>query len=466
MISKLVEALKSIVDHRYVVTGGNIDEHYCKDTSGKHVSAPAAVVRPASSEEVAAIVKVAAAHGVSVTVVGGHTGSSGAAVAADGAIVISLDRMNRIERIDPQSMTMTLEAGCIVQVAQEAAEAQGALLPLDLGSRGSATIGGVIGTNAGGNRVLRWGMMRDMVIGLEAVLADGTIISSLTGMLKDNAGYNWKHLLIGSEGTLAIVTKAVLRLRPLPTTRQTALVATEDFDSAVTVLRQLEVRLSGRLTSFELLWGNFYEAMTQAQLEQRQRPLPSGYGFYAVLEAMGGDTETDADQFERVLADLIEGGTIVDAVIAQSERERDAIWAIREDFQPLLATMRPLAVYDVSMAVADMPSFVGAASDAIEAKHPGSTILFYGHAGDGNLHALVSNGEMDKQIQLDFDTAVFGAVRDVGGSISAEHGVGVLRAPFLSWSRSDSEIALMRTLKAALDPDNILNPGKVLLPAS
>jgi FAD/FMN-containing dehydrogenase len=320
----------------------------------------------------------------------------------------------------------------------------------------------VIGTNAGGNRVLRWGMMRDMVIGLEAVLADGTIISSLTKMLKDNAGYNWKHLLIGSEGTLGIVTRAVLRLRPLPTTRQTALIGCKSFEAAITTLRRLEVMLSGRLSSFELMWEDFYQQMTEAQLSQRARPMPLGHGFYAVIEAMGGDAETDDSQFERALMSLIEEEFVADAVIAQSDTQREAIWAVREDMSPGLMPHRPFASYDVSMGLVDMPAFVTAARTNMAAVHPGATMMFYGHAGDGNLHAILSIGRMDKEVQKQFDTAIFDAVRDVGGSIAAEHGIGISRAPYLRWTRSESELTLMQTIKDAIDPKRILNPGKLL----
>jgi FAD/FMN-containing dehydrogenase len=454
--------LAAAVGAQHVIAGLDIGERYRIDITKKYASHPAFLVRPATTDEVAAVVRVAAAHRTPVTVIGGQTGTVGSAVPSDGGIALSLERMNRIIEIDWLSMTMTLEAGCLLQIAQEAAEKAGALLPLDLGARGSAMIGGVIGTNAGGNRVLRWGMMRDMVIGLEAVLADGTVISSLTKMLKDNAGYNWKHLLIGSEGTLGIVTRAVLRLRPLPSTYQTALVATLSFEKCVEVLRRLEVTLSGRLSSFEVMWDDFYTRMTQAQLPLRPRPLPLGYPIYVLVESMGGDAESDDAQFERVLNSLLEESAIQDAVIAKSERERQALWAVREDLQLGIAPMRPFRSYDVSMGVSDMVAFVDAARKNISAAFPEAQMIFYGHIGDGNLHAIVSVGAaMDEGIQVRLDTSIFDVVRTVNGSISAEHGIGVARAPFLTWTRSSRELQLMKTLKQALDPQNILNPGKL-----
>lgn len=462
MSEDLGARLAAIVGDRHVQAGEAIGERYHVDISRKFNSTPAFMVRPGSTQEVSDVVKAAAAARVPITVIGGQSGTVGGAVPTDGGIALSMERMNRITEIDPLSMTMSVEAGCILQLAQEAAEAAGALLPLDLGARGSAMIGGVISTNAGGNRVLRWGMMRDMVLGLEAVLADGTIVSSLTKMIKDNAGYNWKHLLIGSEGTLGIVTRAVLRLRPLPSSRQTALVAASSFEAMITTLRRLEVGLAGKLSSFELMWGDFYAAMTEAQLDQRPRAMAATHGFYAIVEAMGGDEEADVDQFQRLLMALIEEGVAEDAVIAQSQREREALWAPRDDMSPGLAPLRPFASYDVSMGVGDMPAFVERAQAALKAAFPDATVLFYGHAGDGNLHAIVSTGKMSTEIQSGFDNAVYEAVRTVGGSIAAEHGIGTQRMAYLGHARSDSEITLMRTLKHALDPDNLFNPGKIL----
>jgi len=454
-------ALCDIVGADQVFVGTDIDDRYKIDLTKKYASQPGYVVRPATTQQVAAVVKIAHATDTPVTPLSGRTGLVGGGVVTDGGIVLSLERMNRIVDVDITSMTMTVEAGCILQTVQEAAEAQNAFLPLDLGARGSAMIGGVIATNAGGNRVVRWGMMRDMVIGLEVVLADGTIMSSLTRMLKDNAGYNWKHLLIGSEGTLGIVTRAVLRLRPFPSSSQTAIVAVDSFEGVITLLRQLESGLSGRLSSFELMWGNFYECISEANLPRRPRPLPLGSPFYALLEAMGSNPADDAAQFEREMEKVLTSGLVTNAVIATSERERQGLWAVREELEAGLATYFPFLSYDVSMALADMPRFVDAATENLHGKYPGARIMFYGHAGDGNLHAIASIGDkLTKEVRTNIDAAIFDAVRGVGGSIAAEHGIGQSRAPFLSWTRSPEELQLMRSIKTALDPKNILNPGK------
>lgn len=464
-MTELQQALTAVVGEEHLLTGAAIGEHYRVDLTRKYQSQPACLVRPATTSQVAAVLRLAHQHHTPVTVIGGQTGTCGAAVPSAGGIALSLERMNRITEIDVEAMTMTVEAGCVLQVAQEAAEAQELMLPLDLGSRGSAVIGGVIGTNAGGNRVLRWGMMRDMVIGLEAVLADGTVVSSLTKMLKDNAGYHWKHLLIGSEGTLGIVTRAVLRLRPLPTTTQTALLALNGFDCCMQVLRQLNRSLSGRLSSFELMWESFYARMSGAASGNSQ-PLPLGFPVYALVEAMGGDPAGDHAQFERALVQLLDDNVIQDAVIAQSERERHSLWSIRENMQQGIASMRPFRSYDVSMGQADMPGFVAQTQAALQALYPQSEVIFYGHAGDGNLHALVSVGAMDELIAHRLDSCVYGAVRAVNGSVSAEHGIGVSRARYLSCTRTPEEVQLMRLLKRSLDPHNILNPGKIFTTAS
>ena len=376
MADRVAAALAAIVGPANLRCGADIGEHYRIDIGRKFEAHPAWLVRPATTAEVSAVMKVAHAHAIPVTVIGGQSGTCGAAVPEDGGLALTLERMNQVQAIDTLSMTMTVEAGCVLQVAADQAEAQGAFLPLDLGARGSAVIGGVIGTNAGGNRVIRWGMMRDMVLGLEAVLADGTVVSSMTGMIKDNAGYNWKHLLIGSEGTLAIVTRAVLRLRPLPTTRQTALIALTSFEAAIRVLRQLETSLSGQLSSFELMWEEFYAVHTEAQLAQRPRPMLLGHPIYALVEAMGGDQDGDTALFQRSLMALNEQELVADAVIAQSARERDALWAMRDDLAPGYQPLRPFVAYDVSMAIVDMPAFVEQARTAVTAVYPDATMLF------------------------------------------------------------------------------------------
>lgn len=459
--SRLAERIRPLLDEAAVIHGPAIEPRYWTDAGG-HAGNPALLLRPASTADVALIVQEAARANCPITPQGGRTGLVGGAVAIDGGVILSLERMHTIHEIDPLSMTMTVDAGVTLQAAQDAAEHHGLMLPVDLGARGSATIGGMIATNAGGLRVLRWGMMRDMVLGMEAVAADGAILSAMGKSIKDNAGYHWRDLIIGSEGTLAITTRAVLRLRARPTSVQTALVAAGGFDGIAALLRQLDADLAGTLSSFELMWPPFYDHVTTINRDKRAPPLPPGSGCYAIVEAMGSDAAYDADRFQAALLRAVEHGSIREVVIAQSERERTGIWALREDLDEPFRQLMPYILFDVSMALGDMPDFVGRADQAIQALFPGARALFYGHAGDGNLHIVVSPGATKEDPEHAIHVAVFDVLQSVGGSISAEHGIGLAKRDYLGWTRSDSERAMMRAIKQALDPLGILNPGKVL----
>lgn len=440
--------------------GADIDERYRKDFF-QVGDDPWCVVRPRTVEEVVQVVRIAASDGLPIVPFGGNTGIVGGTLAR-GGIKLSLELMNRIHEIDRKSMTMTVDAGVVLQAAQAAAEEQGLLLPLDIGARGSATIGGNLSTNAGGIRVMRWGMARDMVLGLEAVLPDGSVVSSMGKAIKNNTGYDWKQLMIGAEGTLGVITRAVLRLRPAPRSRQTAILAVEDEDGAIALLHHLTDRLAGTLSSFELMWNDAYEYMSRPRPETR--PIEPRYPLYCIVEALGSDPGSDDERFDMILADLLESGRIADAVVAKSERERRAIWAIREGeyIGEILAATPSQGHFDVGMALADIASFKRDAQSRVHALYPGATVLFFGHAGDGNLHVTVLLDRADPDFKKQVNAAIYDAVRDVGGSVSAEHGIGLSKRDYLSWTRSPAEIALMHTIKQAIDPLNIMNPGKIL----
>jgi len=458
----LAEKLAATVGSANLFTGDAIEARYRGDISGRTQSDPGYVVRPRNAAEVAEILRTANAAGIGVTPQGGRTGTVKGAVPDAGAIVLSLERMAAIEELDPLSMTITVEAGATLQAVHEAVEAAGLLLPLDIGARGSATIGGVISTNAGGVRAVRWGVARDMVLGVEAVLADGTIVTGLKKTLKDNAGYDWKHLMIGSEGTLGVVTRATLRLRPMPRTTMTALIAADDFTKIVTLLRDLDADLGGQLTSFEVMWRDFYALITAANRAKRAPPFPASYPFYVLIEAMGGDPAADPARFEKALEAATERGQAIDVIIAQSGRERADLWAVREDLSDAMRPLWPLFAFDVSVALGDMAAAAARATANVRAEFPNATLLTYGHAGDGNLHFVIGVGDGSKQAEHRVDMAVYRAIQQAGGSISAEHGIGLEKIEFLGLTRSASEIALMRLLKNALDPKNTLNPGKIL----
>ena len=418
---------------------------------------PTAILRPRSAEEISQILKIARRAGASIVPWGGRTGLVDGAY-AQGAIALSMERMNAIEEIDPVSGTMRVQAGCVLQTACEAAEAQGLLLPLDLGARGSATIGGNISTNAGGNRVLRWGMMRDMVLGLEAVLADGTVISAMKPLIKNNTGYDLKQLFIGSEGTLGVVTRAVLRLRPQPASQCTALLAVDDFSSLPLLLRLAEAQLGGTLSAFEVMWPAFYELVTTAPAVGRPI-LPHGSNFYVLIEAMGSDEAADAERFERVLGGAMEDGLVADAVIAKSKAEVGRMWALRDDVAQMIRNF-PIFTFDISLRIADMEAYLAEVRARLLAKWPAATLVVFGHLGDGNLHLVAGVG--DSSAKHDVEEIVYGGLGSRNGSVSAEHGIGLQKRAWLSLSRSPEELAMMRTMKTALDPAGILNRGKVL----
>jgi FAD/FMN-containing dehydrogenase len=419
---------------------------------------PLAIVRPRSTAQVAAILCAAHAAGGSVVPWGGHTGLVDG-TAAEGQIALSLERMNAVEEVDPAAVTMTVQAGCVLAAACDAADAAGLFLPLDLGARGSATLGGTISTNAGGNRVLRYGMMREMVLGLEAVLADGTIVSSLNRLIKNNTGYDLKQLFIGSEGTLGVVTRAVLRLRPKPASQNTALLAVESFAALPQLLRHLEGALSGALSAFEVMWPEFYELVTTAPAQGRPI-LPQGHPYYVLVESLGAHPAGDAARFEAVLADALEAGLVADAALALSPAEGRRMWALRDDVAEVMARNGPTVVFDIGLPIAEMESYVARIRADLTAKWPQATCVVFGHLGDGNLHVIAGAG--DPALCPAIEEVVYAPLQAFAGSVSAEHGIGLRKRRFLGVSRSPVELAVMRTLKDALDPRHVLNPGKVL----
>jgi FAD/FMN-containing dehydrogenase len=451
----LLEDLESAVGPDAIATGEAAAEQAYSPWA--RLGKPLAIVRPRSTAQVSAVLKAVHAAGGSVVPWGGRTGLVDGA-SAEGQIALSLERMNAVEEVDPVGSTMTVQAGCVLQAATDAADAAGLFLPLDLGARGSATIGGNISTNAGGNRVLRYGMMREMVLGLEAVLADGTVVSSMNRLIKNNTGYDLKQLFIGSEGTLGVVTRAVLRLRPKPTSQNTAFLAVEGFDALPKLLRYLEGELSGALSAFEVMWPEFYELITTEPA--RGKPiLPHGSPYYVLAETLGSHPESDAERFEIVLAGALEAGLVADAAIAKSQAERERMWALRDDVGQV-ARDGPIVTFDVSLPISAMQAYVARIRADLTATWPAATCVVFGHLGDGNLHVIAGAG--DRSLRHAIEEVVYAPLADIGGSISAEHGIGLQKRQFLGVSRSPTEVAVMRALKQALDPKSVLNPGKIL----
>jgi FAD/FMN-containing dehydrogenase len=421
-------------------------------------AAPLAIARPREVAQVSRILATCDAHGIPVVPQGGLTGLAGGGVPLAPALLLSLERLRRIEEIDAAAGTMTVQAGVTLAEVQAAADAAGLFFPLDLGGR-SAQVGGNAATNAGGNRVLRFGMMRALVLGLEAVLADGTVLSSLGKVLKDNAGYDLKQLFIGSEGTLGVITRLVLRLQPKPASHSTALCAARSYDQGLELLQRLRAGLGGQLSAFEVMWPAFYHLATT--LAGREPPLAEGHGLYVLVESLGHDPLRDAAQFEATIAAALEAGTIEDAVVAQSGPQARALWEIREGSGAFRRHHWPQLPFDVSFAPGDIGAFVADCDARLKARWPRARVLYLGHAADGNLHVSIKL-DADAGSAQEMDDVVYAAVRDWRGSISGEHGVGACKRDYLGHTRSAAEIEVMRRLKAALDPRGILNPGKVL----
>jgi FAD/FMN-containing dehydrogenase len=393
--------------------------------------------------------------GQSVVVQGGLTGIvQGAASTADD-VIISLERMADIESVDTVDGIATIQAGAILQTIQEHVATQGFLFPVDFGARGSCTIGGAVATNAGGINVLRYGMMRNVVLGLEAVLADGTVISSMNQMLKNNTGYDLKQLFIGSEGTLGIVTRVVVRLFPLPVSRDTAMFACDSFAAVTRQLGLLKAELAGTLSAFEVMWGSYFNAVTGEG--GHDSPFARDYPFYVIAEAEGADPGVDAERFQRLLEEGMESGDIVDAVLPKSESERRALWNIREEFDTAL----PAYLYDVSLPIRHMETYVARLQERLSAWRDDATFEVFGHIADGNLHIFVKP-YADGEHHADSDAIVYGCLEGLDGSISAEHGIGIDKKSWLRLSRDENELGLMRGLKRLLDPGNLLNPGKIV----
>jgi FAD/FMN-containing dehydrogenase len=414
--------------------------------------------RPANTAQVAAVMAACHAAGVAVVPQGGHTGLAGGATpdASGGQVVLSLARMNAIRRVDPLGLTLEAEAGCILKVAQDAAEAQGRLLPVSLAAEGSAMLGGVIATNAGGINVLRYGMTRNLVLGLEVVLADGTVVDGLRALRKDNAGYDWKQLFIGSEGTLGIVTAAILRLVPRPRHTATTLLAVPDPAAALRLLRAAQDALGDTIQAFELIAGDSLALVA----EHAGLTSPIAEAGWTVLMEAGSSLEGLREAVETLLGEVLERGDATDGVLAESGQQAAALWALREHITEAEARAGKSVKHDVSVPIPAIPDFLAAAGEALAAGAPGTRPNIFGHMGDGNIHYNVIIGPEHGSEAI--NRIVHDTVARFGGSISAEHGIGQYRVDELVRHRRPEEMALARRIKDALDPQGLLNPGKVL----
>ena len=465
----LIAQLAEIVGAVNVLSSGDLSAYevdWRKRSRGKAL----AVVRPASAAQVAAIVKACANAKVSIVAQGGNTGLVGGSIPDDSGhqVVLSLQRMSAVRSVDAANLTMTVEAGCILQTVQDTAEKAGFLFPLSLAAEGSCTIGGNLATNAGGTQVLRYGNARELCLGLEVVTAQGDIWHGLSGLRKDNTGYDLRDLFIGSEGTLGIITAATLKLHPLPTARLTAWAAVPSMQHAVTLLGLAQQHLGAGLTGFEVM-GQFALSLVAKHYPQQRVPLWQDSPYCVLLEQSDQESEAHArGQFEKLLETAFEEGCVADAVVAENLTQAKALWHIRESI-PLAQADEGLNIkHDISIAVSRIPEFVATTDGLLQAAIAGVRLVNFGHLGDGNLHYNVQapkEGDAATFLRENeglVNTLVYDAVARFDGSISAEHGVGSLKLDKLEQHKSPVALSMMRAIKQALDPQRVMNPGRVV----
>jgi FAD/FMN-containing dehydrogenase len=464
-----LEQLRRICGPEHVLTEGDLsawEVDWRKRSYGKAL----AVVRPGNTEEVAQVVKACLAARVSLVPQGGNTGLVVGSTPDDSGtqVVLSLQRLRAVREIDAANLTITVEAGCVLQHLQEAALQAGFLFPLSLAAEGSCTIGGNLATNAGGTQVLRYGNARELCLGLEVVTAAGEVWHGLSGLRKDNTGYDLRDLYIGSEGTLGVITAATLKLYPLPAARLTAWAAVASMDQAVALLGLAQQHLGASLTGFEVM-GQFALSLVAKHFAQLKVPFHDSAAFGVLLECSDQESEAHARAlFERLLEAALENGCVNDAVVAESLAQARQLWHVRESI-PLAQAEEGLNIkHDISVPVSRIPEFVRNTDALLQKEIPGVRLVNFGHLGDGNLHYNVqAPAGVDAQAFLrehedEVNTLVFDTVQRFGGSISAEHGVGTLKVSKLEQHKSPVALGLMRTIKTALDPHKLMNPGKVL----
>ena len=458
-MSNVIEALVAALGSK-VRTGAEIPIRNHADASGLPPVSPKALILPDTTEDVSTVLRICHDYEQPVVTQGGLTGLAGGARPEADEIALSLERMTGVEEIDAASATLTALAGTPLAIVQQAADEAGLLCGVDLGARGSCTIGGNVATNAGGNQVLRYGMTRRNTLGLEAVLADGTVVRSLNKMLKNNAGYDWTQLFIGSEGTLGVITRVVLGLHPKPLGVQTALCAVGKFEDALLLLRQIQQLHPGRLLVFEAMWREFMIVATEIC------GLPPAFGsdhdVTLLIEADMGEEPAGSEAFSSLLSTYYEQGLIRDAVIAQSQADRNRFWAYRETPYEYGRFLPEEIRFDVSVPLNRMTEAVEHLRENMRAHWPDAVYVVFGHVADSNIHINVAINNMDEDIKKAVQKLVYDLVSRLGGSISAEHGIGRIKRPYLSLTRSAPELELMRAMKQALDPKGILNPGRVL----
>jgi FAD/FMN-containing dehydrogenase len=465
----LTDNLIAALGRPHVLTGADTAA-FTGDWTGKYTAAPVAVARPADTGQVAETLRIAARHGVAVVPAGGRTGLVGGTMTT-GGLMLSLDRMNRIRALKPAARVVVAEAGTILSTLHDAAAEQGLYFPLWFGARGSATIGGALSTNAGGSNVLRYGSTRGLCLGLEVVLADGRVLDLMTELHKDNSGYDLRDLFIGAEGTLGVITAAAMRLLPAPRAHATAMVALRSVSDALHLLNRLQEATGGRVEAFEYMSREYMQRLAQVRPDLR-RPFDRIHDVTVLAEiattaphdaAPGPDgTAPLTTVMQDVLAGMMEAGLVQDAEIAASEGQRRALWYLRESAAEVTFAVKPFVDTDISLPLDGIAAFLDAMPGRLADLSPGATGLAIAHLGDGNIHYTAFPPTLDDALYDAVVAAVEDEVARLGGSFSAEHGVGLSKRASMARRKDPVAIAVMRSLKAALDPMGLMNPGKVL----
>lgn len=465
----LIKALQAVVGPAQVLTGADMTR-YSRDWMGKYEGAPVAVVRPANTAEVSGCVTAAAAHGVAIVPISGNTGLVGGTM-TKGGLMVSLERMNRIRAVKRDARLVVAEAGVILSRLHEAAEAEGLYFPLWFGARGSAMLGGVLSTNAGGSNVLRYGSTRALCLGLEVVLADGRVLDLMSELHKDNSGYDLKQMFIGAEGTLGIVTAAVMKLVPAPKAYATATLATRTLADALVLLNRMQEATGGRVEAFEFMPRTYSERLKLARpdLGLPFDHIPEVTILIETATTVPADATPDTNGevplvalLERTLAEMMEAGLVTDAVLARSEQQRRAMWARREAAAEICVGLTPVVDTDVCLPLDRVERFMTDALQRLGALDPSFRSLTVAHLGDGNLHFTVFPTRDDAALKDRVMEVVEDVVAELGGSFSAEHGVGLSKLNAMARRKNPVALEVMRALKQALDPDNRMNPGKVI----
>ncbi|MCC3861505.1 FAD-binding oxidoreductase [Pseudemcibacter aquimaris] len=456
-MSDVIGRIKTNFGENTVLEGDQISNRATSYWDPTPISAKA-IIRPSSTEETSNILSMLNEEGQIVVTHGGLTGCAMAANTTPDHVALSLEKMNKIIEIDEIGGTITLEAGAILENVQNAVAEKRFYFPLDLGARGSCTVGGNAATNAGGINVIRYGMMRNHILGMEAVLADGTILSSMNKVIKNNSGYDLKQLFIGTEGTLGVITKLIVKLETAPKSLETAMASLSSFEKVTDFLNLMKKETASRLTAFEVMWGKYYDAVTGP--DGHKPPMNRNASYYVITECSGSDPESDQAIFMNALEKAIEQGIIDDAIISKSEKERKAIWTVREGFEPILEN-KPIFLYDISLPIPKMDDYIQNIEKELLSEWNDADIYVIGHIGDGNLHLFICPNQGDETLHHKSNEIIYGHLRKIGGAVSAEHGIGLEKKEWLSYCRSDAEISLMRLLKRTLDPKNILNPGVI-----